>query len=96
MFILSLTYIAPLSEVDAHIGPHMAWVSGGYDSGTFLASGRKEPRTGGIILAVGDRAQIEALLTTDPFVMAGVAQYEITEVRISRTAGGLEALSLGG
>ncbi|MBB4052719.1 uncharacterized protein YciI [Devosia subaequoris] len=47
MFILSLTYTAPLSEVNAHIEPHLAWVAGGYDSGTFLASGRKEPRTGG-------------------------------------------------
>jgi len=92
MFILSLTYIAPLSEVDAHIGPHMAWVAGGYDNGTFLASGRKEPRTGGVILARGDRAQIEALVATDPFVTAGVAAYEIIEVNLSRTAPGLETL----
>ena len=27
MFILSLTYTAPLSEVDAHIEPHLAWVA---------------------------------------------------------------------
>ena len=92
MFILSLTYIAPLSEVDAHIEPHMAWVAGGYDSGVFLASGRKEPRTGGVILAVGERSQLETLIATDPFVLAGVAEYEVTEIVISRTAAGLDAL----
>ena len=92
MFILTLTYIAPLSEVDTHIEPHLAWVAGGYDSGTFLASGRKEPRTGGVILAVGERSQLETLVATDPFVLAGVAEYEITQVQLSRTVPGLEGL----
>ena len=73
MFILSLTYTAPLNEVDKHIAPHMAWVTMGYDEGLFLASGRKEPRTGGVILAIGARAELEALVATDPFVTAGVA-----------------------
>ncbi len=92
MFILSLTYTAPLSEVNAHIEPHLAWVASGYDSGIFLASGRKEPRTGGVILAVGERSQLETLVTTDPFVLAGVAEYQITQVQLSRTAPGLEGL----
>jgi uncharacterized protein YciI len=92
MFILSLTYTAPLSEVDAHIEPHLAWVAGGYDSGTFLASGRKAPRTGGVILAQGERSQLEAFVATDPFVLAGVADYEITQVQLSRTVPGLEGL----
>ena len=93
MFILSLTYIAPLSAVDAHIEPHMAWVTRGYDEGIFLASGRKEPRTGGVILAMGERNQLEALVATDPFVLAAVAEYEITQVALSRTVPGLEGLT---
>lgn len=92
MFILSLTYTVPLDEVDKHITPHMDWVARGYDAGTFLASGRKEPRTGGAIIARGDRAALEALVATDPFVTAGVAEYEITELVLSRTAPGLELL----
>jgi len=94
MFILSLTYTAPLSEVDEHIEPHMAWVAKGYEAGLFLASGRKEPRTGGAILARGDRAALEALSATDPFVVAGVAQYDIVELVLSRTAPGLEQLKV--
>jgi uncharacterized protein YciI len=92
MFILSLTYTAPLNEVDKHIAPHMAWVAMGYDEGLFLASGRKEPRTGGVILARGERAELEALVATDPFVTAGVARYDLTEIVLSRTAPGLDGL----
>ena len=92
MFILSLTYVAPLAEVDRHVPSHMEWVARGYDDGIFLASGRKEPRSGGVILARGERAALEALVATDPFVSAGVARYEITEVVLSRTAPGLEGL----
>jgi uncharacterized protein YciI len=92
MFILSLTYVVPLIEVDRHIAPHMEWVNAGYDSGAFLASGRKEPRTGGAILARGERAALEALVATDPFVLAGVAKYDITELVLGRTAPGLEQL----
>lgn len=92
MFILTLTYTVPLDAVDAHIAPHMAWVAEGYEKGIFLASGRKEPRTGGVILAHGQRDGLAALVATDPFVIAGVAQYEITELVLSRTAPGLERL----
>ncbi len=92
MLILSLTYIVPLDQVDAHIAPRMEWVAKGYQDGIFLASGRKEPRTGGVILAQGKRDALETLVATDPFVTAGVAQYEITEISLTRTAPGLERL----
>jgi uncharacterized protein YciI len=92
MFILSLTYVKPNEEADKHMQPHMAWVKEGYAKGWFLASGRKVPRTGGVILSVGDRAAIEAYVATDPFTIHGVAQYDITEIAITTTADGLEAL----
>ncbi len=92
MFILSLTYKKSNEEADRFMEPHMAWVKQGYDSGMFLASGRKVPRTGGVILAVGDRAAIEAFVAADPFTMEGVAVYEVNEVAVTRTAEGLEGL----
>jgi uncharacterized protein YciI len=92
MLILSLTYIAPLDQVDRHVEAHMGWVKDGYERGWFLASGRKNPRTGGVILAQGDRAELEAHVATDPFAIAGVATYDITEVVLSRTAAGLDRL----
>ncbi len=57
----------------------------------FLASGRKEPREGGVILAVaGDRARIEEITAGDPFVRAGVCAYRVTEFVATKTAPGLE------
>ena len=94
MFILTLTYIAPLEEVDRHAPAHIDWIKAGYASGVFLASGRKVPRTGGFILAKGERAEIEALVATDPFMVAGVTTYDVTEVAVSFTAAGLEQLKV--
>lgn len=92
MFILSLTYVKPQEEADRLMEPHMAWVNEGYDIGMFLASGRKVPRTGGVILARGERAEIEAFVAADPFSVHGVADYEITEVALTRAADGLDIL----
>ena len=92
MFILSLTYVKPQEEADRLMEPHLAWVKQGYDIGMFLASGRKVPRTGGLILARGERADIEAFVAADPFSVHGVADYEITEVALTRTADGLDIL----
>lgn len=80
MFIISLTYIKPLEEVDALLEEHVAYLKEQYTLGSFLASGRKVPRTGGIILARGvSREEIETIITLDPFYRHGVAEYEITE-----------------
>ena len=92
MFILSLTYRKSNDAADIHMEPHMAWVKEGYAKGWFLASGRKVPRTGGAILAIGDRAAIEAYVAADPFTVHGIAEYEITELPITTTIEGLEIL----
>ncbi|MGA1803776.1 YciI family protein [Rhizobium sp. HT1-10] len=92
MFILSLTYLKSNEEADKVMEAHMAWVAEGYDKGSFLASGRKVPRTGGVILAIGDRSEIEAYAAADPFTLHGVASYEITEIGLTRTVEGLELL----
>ena len=73
-----LTYVRPLEEVDAHLPSHVEWLKRGYSDGVFLASGRRVPRTGGVILARGeDRDAIEARLREDPFQRLGLAQVEI-------------------
>jgi uncharacterized protein YciI len=92
MFILSLTYVKPNEEADKHMEPHMAWVKEGYARGWFLASGRKVPRTGGVIFAVGKRPEIDAYVAADPFTIHGVCEYEITEVAITTANDGLEIL----
>ena len=71
---------------------HMAWLKAGYDQGLFLASGRKVPRTGGVILARGDRAALEAMCADDPFTIHRIARYEIIETAFTTTAPGFENL----
>ncbi|MFI9332043.1 YciI family protein [Kitasatospora sp. NPDC052868] len=92
MFVLELTYTAPLDRIEAVLGEHIAWLREHYEAGTFLASGRKVPRDGGIILATGqDRAAIEEITRTDPFTRAGLADYTVTEFLATTTAPALDA-----
>ncbi|MGC5360488.1 YciI family protein [Streptomyces sp. DT24] len=87
MFVLELTYTAPVERVDALLPAHVAWLDGQYEAGVFIASGRKNPRDGGVILAVGDdRARIESIAAADPFAVEGVCAYRITEFLATRTS----------
>jgi len=93
VFVLLLTYVRPLAAVDALMREHVAWLDEHYAAGRFLVSGRRIPRTGGVIVARGDdRAEIEALVSSDRFVAAGVATCEVIRFRASQTAPGLEGL----
>ncbi|WDZ95184.1 YciI family protein [Herbaspirillum sp. WKF16] len=92
MFVISITYTKPASEIDSLLTAHKKFLNQQYADGVFLMSGRKVPRTGGIILAdCSDRAEMEAIVESDPFYIAGVAEYEITEFVPSMTAEALEA-----
>ena len=94
MFVLLLTYVRPLPEVDALMREHVGWLKEHYAAGRFVVSGRRIPRTGGVILARGDdRDEIEALAATDPFVRGGVATCEVVQFRASQTAPGFDALA---
>ena len=46
-FVLDLTYVAGLDLVEQHLEAHRDYLTHNYAAGHFLASGRKEPRTGG-------------------------------------------------
>jgi uncharacterized protein YciI len=85
VFVLLLAYTKPLDEVDALMRKHMAWLNQQYAAGRFLVSGRRIPRTGGVIVALGDdREEIEAIAASDPFVTGGVATVEVIQFRASQ------------
>lgn len=87
MFVIELVYKADLSVIDAHMAAHVKFLKKYYKSGTFLISGRKIPRDGGIILAVGgSRSAIEAIAHEDPFYEHGLADIRIIEFRVSQRA----------
>ncbi len=54
MFIIDLNYIVALDALDAHMVDHMKYLRKYYKQNIFVASGRKVPRSGGIILALAD------------------------------------------
>jgi uncharacterized protein YciI len=87
MFIIELVYKADLARIDAHMAAHVRFLKKYYAAGNFLVSGRKVPRDGGIILAVGQsRQEIQAIVEEDPFHVEGLADFRIIEFRASQRA----------
>jgi uncharacterized protein YciI len=71
---------------------HMAFLKKHYAAGTFVVSGRKIPRDGGIIIAAGkSRQEIEAIVKEDPFCKLGLADFRIIEFRASQRADDIDA-----
>jgi uncharacterized protein YciI len=91
MFVIELNYKRDLAQIDAHMAAHVAFLKKYYASGNFLVSGRKIPRDGGIILAVGkSRREIEAIVEEDPFYERGLADFRIIEFRASQRANDIQ------
>jgi len=80
VFVVLLTYTKSLDVIDALLEEHVRFLDANYAQGVFLASGRREPRTGGVILARAESRQaLETILADDPFFREGAAAYEVIE-----------------
>ena len=80
MFIIQLTFKAPIAEVNKYVSAHREFLDYYYKQGLLIASGPMVPRTGGIIIATGkDRAAVEALFKKDPYALAELADYQFIE-----------------
>lgn len=85
MFVVDLNYIAPLTAIDANMDEHMKFLRKYYKLNAFIASGRKVPRTGGIILVLAKSIEeVESIINEDPFIKKKLAEYKITEFRASQ------------
>ncbi|MBS1605404.1 MAG: hypothetical protein JST42_22260 [Bacteroidetes bacterium] len=85
MFVVSLRYLVPLAKIDAMMEKHVAFLDKHFAAGDFLVSGRKVPRTGGIIIARGkDRAAVERIMKQDPFRKGKLASVDIVEFVASK------------
>jgi len=92
MFVIELIYKAPLADIDAHMAAHVRFLKKYYSAGNFLVSGRKIPRDGGIILAVGrSREEIEGIVAEDPFHKHGLADFRVIEFRASQRADDIQS-----
>lgn len=80
MFILNLTYTKPIIEVEKYLPRHIEFLEKYYTTEKFICSGRKNPRTGGIILCnVQNIDEVNAIVKEDPFYKEKIASYEIIE-----------------
>jgi uncharacterized protein YciI len=96
MFIVNLNYIAPLDLLDAHMTEHVKFLKKYYKKNTFIASGRKVPRTGGIILALASSKEvIQEIIKEDPFYIHKLAEFTITEFLTSQYHPELKRLLTG-
>ena len=85
MFIINLNYIVPLEKLDEHMTDHVKYLQKYYKQNIFVASGRKVPRTGGIILALAKtREEIDQIISEDPFYTLNLAEFTVTEFLTSQ------------
>ncbi|WP_111307748.1 YciI family protein [Confluentibacter sediminis] len=93
MFIVTLTYKVALEKIDYFLNDHIEYLNKQYQLGNFIASGRKVPRTGGIILSkVSNKKELLSIIDKDPFKINRLADYEITEFIPTKTSKELDFL----
>lgn len=91
MFIILLNYTKPMAAVEAAIPAHIEYLDCYYQLDKFVLSGRKRPRTGGVILChASNKDEVWEIIKEDPFFIEKVADYEVLEFQPTKAAAGLE------
>jgi uncharacterized protein YciI len=88
MIIVLLTYTG---DVTPHRPAHIAWLKEALTAGRLVTAGR-QPESGGVLIANGALADVEAWAATDPFQIEGVATATYVEFTPSMAAPGLEQI----
>lgn len=69
-----------MEEVEGYLSDHIQYLENYYTMHKFICSGRKNPRTGGIILCMAiDKEEVQKIISQDPFFVNQIAKYEIIE-----------------
>ncbi len=80
MFLIELTYKVSFAEVDRVLQEHLDYLHSQYEKSALIFSGRKNPRTGGIILTrFANREAVDAFIHNDPFNREHIADYRVIE-----------------
>ncbi|MFL1431958.1 MULTISPECIES: YciI family protein [unclassified Nocardiopsis] len=92
LHVLILRLTAAADEVAPHMPGHIAHLEEHHSAGLLLFSGRTvSADPGGVVLAVGERGDAEAVAARDPLVRNGLASYEIVSASPDRVAPELAA-----
>jgi uncharacterized protein YciI len=80
MFIVKLTYLKPIDEVETFLADHVEFLEKYYALKKFIVSGRQNPRVGGIIVMRCESSEeVEQIISEDPFKKETIVDYEVIE-----------------
>jgi uncharacterized protein YciI len=76
MYLMISTYLVPLDEVDKQRDQHLAFLD---SLGDLVATaGRQDPPVGGVVvLDAATEAEARELISQDPYVLSGAAEYQV-------------------
>lgn len=80
LFIIEVDYTTSLEVIDSIVGEHRAYLAKGYEQGFLLASGPRNPKTGGIIIGrFPSLESVQEFTKNDPYNLKNAATYNIIE-----------------
>ena len=84
MVIVNITYTVELDKIEQKLEEHIEFLNKYYANNKFICSGRKNPRTGGVILCNADKEEVSEIIKEDPFYINKLGNYEIIEFESSK------------
>lgn len=80
MYLVDMNFINMALITPELTEQHRSYLANEYKRNNMMFGGRKEPRTGGIIISNHQtKDELRLLLESDPFVQSGAVKYSITE-----------------
>ena len=80
MFLINMTFVKELSEVDQFTDSHREYMAKQYETGKMLFGGRKIPREGGVIVSKHKTlVDLVQVMENDPFIINKVATFDVIE-----------------
>ena len=93
MFVFHSRYLVSLEEVDRLLEAHRAFIRTLIEKKKLVCSGPKVPRNGGFILInAQDKDEALKIMADDPYVINGIAKYELIEFDLKSCVEGFREL----
>jgi len=91
MFVTFLRFADNRAAAPEFMAAHNDWLARGFADGAFLCAGSLQPNAGGMILSHGEsRADHDARIAADPFVVQRIVTAETYEIDVKRTVAALD------
>ncbi|OLT42060.1 hypothetical protein BJF85_23565 [Saccharomonospora sp. CUA-673] len=94
MYVVLVTYTAPVPALDYALPDHAEWLAKQYEQNHLVTSGRRDLRRGEVLVVRHmSRLKLDAMLASDPLALGHLASYEVIEFEASRTCHELYAVN---